>query len=200
MAPECPYQWSEWVGVDGSKSVKIGPPEPFGPAGVELWHRLAELLACVAIDPADREPPPGTPLLAVQTASLRWVERGTEAVDDVDLEGTLRGVSGLVIGHVGHVVGAPLEGHVGLQASQVDNLHLLTALVVENWLVPSHHGRSVAGSEPNVTLKTHALITQWLCVYSSLLNRTKWSKSYTELQFVKKKHTPSPHSPHGSGL
>ena len=79
---ECPYQWSEWVGVDGPKSVEVWPPEPFGPAGVELWHRLAELLACVAVDPADREPPPWAPLLAVEAASLRWVERGTEAVDD----------------------------------------------------------------------------------------------------------------------
>ena len=74
-------------------------------------------------------------------------------MDDVDLEGALSGVAGLVVGHVGHVVGAPLEGHVRLEAAQIDNLHLLTTLVVEDRLVPSYHGRAVAGSEPNVTLK-----------------------------------------------
>ena len=76
-------------------------------------------------------------------------------VDDVDLEGALSRVPCLVVGHVSDVVGSPLERHVRLEASQIDHLHLLTTLIVEDRLVPSYHGRPVAGSEPNVTLKSH---------------------------------------------
>ena len=103
-------------------------------------------------------------------------------VDDVDLEGALSGVPRLVVGHVGHVVGAPLEGYVRLEAAQIDNLHLLTALVVEDRLVPSYHGRAVAGSEPNVTLKSHPPCQEYFCL--ALWSLLRVSLIFSEIQYL----------------
>ena len=127
----------ELVTIPGSEVVR--PPKAFGAADVELGHIHGELEAFLAADTADLETAAGAPVFAGLFTSNRGIQGRAEGFEDVDLEGALGRVAGLVVGHVGDVVGAPLEGLAGFEAALVDHAVDLD-VVGEDGLVPCDDG------------------------------------------------------------
>ena len=134
---------------EGDARIFSGPPEALGSARVELWNGHREGQSGVTLDGADFEASAGSPVGAALRSAHRIGQFRAEFVDDVNLEGADGGISGLVVGDVGHVVGAPSECVARADAFGLFNLGQAD-VVGKVRLVPVNACGSVTRFDPDV--------------------------------------------------